>query len=195
MSKLREGRILVGTYFVLDWSMRILALVILSIAVAKGIFGLVASCTYDLAVCRAIQSLIGLVVNSCPFFDWLWFNGFPDVPAQQWYLSLVGPAGLCALFFFGYSFYLDRKRRKLRSILDDAEHQAGVERYRPSLKLSQSVSHLQAGGDIHIDQNQIIDERVRDWKQDFTNRPIVQIVIAAVGGVLAILLGKLLTGS
>lgn len=193
MRALRAGRILVGTYFMLDWSMRILATVIILIAVAKGIYGLAGSCANDIpGLCTGIQRIIAAFVNSFPPFVWLWFNGFADVPAEQWYLSLVGPAGLCALFFFGYSFYLDRKRRKLRSILDDAEHQAGVERYRP--RLSQSVSHLQAGRDIHIEQNQILGERVRDWKQDFTNRPIVQIVIAAVGGVLAILLGRLLTG-
>jgi hypothetical protein len=143
-------------------------------------------------LCDALQNGIADVVNS-PFFPsriWLWL---PDVPPQFWYLALLSPVGLCAAFFLLFTFFLDHERRNLSAALKEALAKARVDRFNQQTN-SQSVGSMKAGRDIKIEKiEQTINNspELRNWDSSFVKSPVGQIIIAAVGGFLSFLLGKL----
>ena len=138
-----------------------------------------------------LQSGILNVVNS-PFFPtriWFWL---PDAPPEFWYLALLSPIGLCAAFFLLFTFFLDSERRNLATALKDALARARVGRFNQQTN-AQSVGSMNAGRDIRIDKiEQTINNspEIKNWDNSFVKSPLGQIIIAAVGGLLAILLGK-----
>jgi len=195
----REARFRVAVYFLVDWALRIISVSILITALAKGFYSSLVdtSCFILTGLCNFFQSLIVLVVNNCPFFGLLWM-WLPDVPPGYWFLALVSGAGLCALFFFFFSFYLGSKRRKLRTALVEAEHSTRADSLVPRqspqfFRNEQSVRDVQAGRDVRIEQTINNYPPLHDWDKRVSNSPLGQILIAAVGGVLAILTGEVLS--
>ncbi len=59
---------------------------------------------------------------------------------------------------------------------------------------SQSIGSIKAGGYVSIEQTINSAPEMRDWENSFAKSPIGQTIIAAVGGFLALLLGKLFGG-
>ena len=139
----------------------------------------------------SIHDRIADAFNSSVFLLSIWY-WLPDVPSEFWYLQLVSSAGLCAAFFMLFTFLLDHWRRDLSAVLKEAVFHMRVARFNPSYN-SQSVSAIQAGGHVSIEQT-INHPDIRDWDSSFTKSPIGQIIIAASGGFLAFLLGKLFGG-
>jgi hypothetical protein len=185
-----EAQLRVAIYFILDWVLRLISASILVIASAKGVLGIVDNgCGPFTNLCFAIHGGIAYVVDNCPFLLWLWFQALPEVPPQNWYLALLSPAGFCALFFFLFSFWLARKRKKLSLAIAEADHESRVERLRVR-RNAQNASHLQAGRDITVSQVIKEDHKISDWDKSFSNSPTVQIIIAAVGGIISLLVGK-----
>jgi len=136
-------------------------------------------------VCASIQSVIEWFISTFFFLRWLWF-GLPNVPPDFWYLSLVNSIGLTAVFFFGFSLFLDNIRRKLSSALSEADHRARVESFNTRSN-SQTVGSIQAGGNVSIEQKIDNSPEIREWDRSFFKSPLGQIIIAAVGGFLAFL--------
>ncbi len=177
-------------YFVFDWALRLISASTLVIAAAKGLLGIVDNgCGPFTNLCSAIRSGIAYVVDNCPFLLWLWFQALPEAPPQYWYLALLSPAGFCALFFFLFSFWLERQRKKLNLAIAQADHENQVERLR-GRRNAQNASHLEAGRDLSV--SQVINEspQIRDWDKNFFNSSIGQIIIAATGGIISFLFGK-----
>jgi hypothetical protein len=186
----QDARFRVVVYLVFDWALRLISGSILVIAAAKGLLSIVDNdCGPLTNLCSAIHSGIAYVVDNCPFLLWLWFHALPEAPPQYWFLALLSPAGFCAFFFFLWTFWLERKRKKLSLAIGQADHENQVERLRER-RNAQNVSHLDAGRDISV--SQVINEspQIRDWDKKFSNRSIGQIIIAAAGGAISFLFGK-----
>lgn len=188
-----QARFRIAAYLLLAWVLWVSTGVILLTAVAKGFIALngVQGCGPAQGFCNALQSGILNVVNN-PFFPtriWFWL---PDAPPQFWYLALLSPVGLCAAFFMLFSFFLDRERHNLSTALKEVLAKARVNRFNQQTN-SQSVGSMQAGRDLKIgkiEQTIHNNPEIRNWDSHFFKSPVGQIIIAAVGGFLSILLGN-----
>jgi hypothetical protein len=186
-----QARLRIGVYFLLAWVLLLATLSIVFMAVAKAVYFLVKDCS--LFVCGPIQNGIAYAVNNVFFLGWLW-EWLPEVPPDLWYLALFNSIGLSAIFFFPFSLFLQRKRRDLAAALREALARARVEAFRPKSTTSQSVGPIQAGGNVTVEQTINNNPEIRDWDKSFSKSPLGQIVIAAAGGFLAWLAGKLMGG-
>lgn len=192
-----QARFRIIAYFLLSWAMRIATGMILLTAIAKGFFALnmVQGCGPFQLACNSLQNIIASLVNNIYFLSWIWL-GLPNVAPQFWYLALFSSLGLCAIFFLIFTFFLDEARRKLSTALGEALAEARVRRFNQQ-SYSQSVGSMQAGGDLNIQKiEQIINNNpeIEKWDSNFFESPVGQIIIAAVGGFLTFLLGKLVSG-
>jgi hypothetical protein len=185
-----EARIRIGIYWSLAWVLRIGTALILFTVFAKAIYGLSAELGCG-RPCYVIQDNIADLFNSNIWMLIIW-NWLPNVSPELWYLQLVSSAGLCAGFFMFFTFLLDRWRRDLSAVLKEAVFRMRVARFNQSSN-SQLVSAIQAGGHVSIEQT-INHPDIADWDRSFAKSPIGQIIIAASGGFLAFLLGKLFGG-
>ena len=93
----------------------------------------------------------------------------PDVPLDVWYLALFNSIGLCAIFFFVFFLFLQKKRRDLAAALREAR--ARVEAFRPNSSF-QSVGAIQAGGNVTVEQTINNTPAIRDWDQSFSKSPL-----------------------
>jgi hypothetical protein len=186
-----QARVRIGVYFLLAWVLRLATALILFTVAAKTIYALSETLNCG-RPCYEIQNGIASAFNNVfPLLAiWHWL---PDVPSEFWYLQLVSSAGMCAAFFMLFTFFLDHERRDLSAVLKEAIFRARVASLDRSSN-SQSVRGIQAGGDVHVEQIINTNPDVRDWDSKFTKSPMGQIIIAASGGFLAFLLGKLFGG-
>jgi hypothetical protein len=184
-----EARVRIGVYWLLAWVLRLGTALILFTAIAKAIYAL----SEKLNCCSAIHNNIASAFNSSVFLLTIWHWLPDDVPPEFWYLQLVSSAGLCAAFFMLFTFLLDHWRRDLSAVLKEAIFRMRVARFN-SRSTSQLVSAIQAGGDVSIEQTFTNSPDLRGWDSSFTKSPIGQIIIAACGGFLSFLLGKLFGG-
>jgi hypothetical protein len=185
-----EARIRIGVYWSLAWVLRIGTALILFTVFAKAIYGLSAELGCGRS-CYAIPHNIADLFNNNIWLLIIW-NWLPNVPSEFWYLQLVSSAGLCAGFFMIFTFLLDRCRHDLSAVLKEAIFRMRVASFN-QIPNSQSVSAIQAGGHVSIEQT-INHPDIADWDKSFAKSPIGQIIIAAAGGFLAFLLGKLFDG-
>ena len=76
--------------------------------------------------------------------------------------------------------------------LKEALARARVDRFNPQ-PISQSIGPMDAGRDIKtekIEQTINNNTEIKNWDSSFIKSPIGQIIIAAIGGFLSVLLGK-----
>jgi hypothetical protein len=92
-----------------------------------------------------------------------------------------------------FTFLLGRCRHDLSAVLKEAIFRIRVASFN-QIPNSQLVSAIQAGGHVSIEQT-VNHPDIADWDKSFAKSPIGQIIIAASGGFLAFLLGKLFGGS
>lgn len=188
-----QARARITVYFLMAWALRVATVVILLTAAAKGVVALngAQGCGPAQRLCNSLQNGIADVVNS-PFFPaqvWLWL---PDVPPQFWYLALLSPVGMCAAFLLLLTFFWDRERRNLSAALREALAKARVDSFAQQTS-SQNVGPMKAGRDINIGKiEQTINNNpeIKKWDSSFVKSPTGQVTIAAIGGLLSILLGK-----
>ena len=192
-----EARIRIGVYFLLSWVLRIATGMILLTAVAKGFVVLngTQGCGPLQAPCNSLQNGIASLINNIFFLAWIWL-WLPDSPPQLWFLALFSSLGLCAVFFLLFTFFLDKARFNLLAALRRALAQERVRHFNQK-SYSQSVGALSAGRDLsigRIEQNINNDSEIRNWDSNFSKSPLGQVIIAASGGFLSFLLGKLVGG-
>ena len=192
-----HARLRIVVYFLLSWVLRIATIVILLTAAAKGFITLneAQGCGPFQSACNSLQGGIAFLVNNLFFLTWIWLR-LPNAPPQFWYLSLFSSIGLCAVFFLLFTIFLDTERRNLSTALSAALAKARVKRFDQE-SYSQSIGSMRAGRDINVGKvEQVINRspEIRNWDSNFFKSPMGQIIIAAVGGFLSFLLGKLVGG-
>ena len=192
-----QARFRVGVYFLLSWILRIATGIILLTAVAKGFVVLneTQGCGPAQLACNSLQNGIASLVSNVFFLSWIWL-GLPDFPPQFWYFALLSSFGLCAVFFLLFTFFLDRMRHNLSTALERALAEARVRRFNQE-SYSQSVGSMKAGRDINIgkiEQNINSNPEIKNWDSSFFRSPTGQIIVAAAGGILSLLFGKLVGG-
>lgn len=189
-----QGRARVAAYALLVWVLLLGSASILLMAVAKGVYSSVvaSNCSATQLICRLLQNLIALAVSNVFLLSWIW-GWLPDTNFESWYWALVGPAGLCAAFFFGFAFFLNNSRNELWSALKEAKRRARVDSFNPQSN-TQSVGSIQAGGHVNVEQTINSNPELMSWDRSFFRSPMGQITIAAAGEFLALVAGKLIVG-
>lgn len=192
-----QARFRISAYFLLSWALRIATGMILLTDAAKGFVVLneTQGCGPFQFACNSLQNGIASLVNNIFFLPWLWME-LPNVPLQFWYLALFSSLGLCTIFFLLFTFFLDKARYNLSTALGRAMAEGRVKRFNQESH-SQSVGSMKAGRDLNIGKiEQTISDNpeIRKWDSSFFRSPMGQIIIAATGGFLSWLLGRLIGG-
>lgn len=178
------------TYILLGYMLLALSALIIVTAIVKGIYY---RCPAAERICVAVKTNINWAYGNVFFVPWFW-KWLPDASFNTWYLSLLSSAGLCALFFFLFAFFLSSSGSQLKRLLNEAQWEADKralgESYKPGN--TQVTGPINAGGDVKIEQIMNSNPEIRKWNRNFFKSPIGLIIIAVFGGVLTLYFGQLL---